>query len=1006
MFLLTYNVIVYGQNVGDFRSLISGSWTSVASWQTYNGTSWVSAATYPGQNAGNYQVLINAGHNIAISTAGIVANPMGPLTINGTLTLNGLNSSITTFDLKTPQITITPGLTPYASINFINKCLLILPPDAILIVGPFGLQGDCSNLQEIRIGSSYSFANCVGAPGTIFTFAELMAAGGTINAVITPSATNICLGESVSLGGGYTGAIGNAPTYVWSSTGPAALTFTPNATSKNTVVTPVLSGVYTISLTVTTQRIGYSYTNVEKITLTVNKKSENPTSVTSGSDTVMLSQSTNLILSGGGGGTDEVIKWYAGSCGGTFVGTGNNLTVTPSATTTYYGRYENGSPCSYNTDCLSTTITVIPYANIWKGTLSTDFGTPGNWLDNKVPLSGENITFDPNPVNDCILDMDRVVGDITNPSVMLLVTDQFNLMIKGEVKLLYPEKIDATNSEGSVTLLGKMSQTLNATHYVNSSICNLNINNNVQVLLNGNLSVQNKLSLNSGSFIIGNNTLTLNDVLEINGGVLVGGITSNMVVGGFGYNLVLPTLLLNNLTLDRSNGLTLGGSLNLYGILNLNSGMLTLGPNELTFSGLSPIVLDGLMNATHVNSKLFFKNASLINLPNKLFSGSVNYLVIDGNGGLQLSEKISISNTLELINGKINTGSEKIVFENTANLIIGGSANSHINGNCEKIGNTAFIFAIGNSTSYAPIAISNAIGSKGNTDSFVASYHGFNSHPLYDSTQHENTISRISSMEYWSLTRTGTSNVNVTLSWDNARSGGIPLLNELLVIGWNGTQWMNYGNAATTGNVNTGTIRSLLISDFNVFTLGSVLGSLAILPISLLDFSADCIENKPVVKWTTSSEINNNYFEVEQSTNGKDWKSLKRVVGAGNSNEVNTYSVVGDFLSNSISYYRLKSVDFDEKVHFLEVISLMSCEGKLTKIDVYPNPSKGLVNVSYNGDISKIDRIEVFNLLGEKVIDCIGYQQNFNLIGFPEGVYYLVLSNNIDKLVKKFVLTN
>src|SRR5581483_9554479 len=50
--------------------------------------------------------------------------------------------------------------------------------------------------------------------------------------------------------------------------------------------------------------------------------------------------------------------WYTGSCGGTLAATGNGANVSPTTTTTYFGRYEDGAPCSVNTTCASVTITV------------------------------------------------------------------------------------------------------------------------------------------------------------------------------------------------------------------------------------------------------------------------------------------------------------------------------------------------------------------------------------------------------------------------------------------------------------------------------------------------------------------------------------------------------------------------------------------------------------------------------------------------------------------------
>ncbi|MDD4150786.1 MAG: hypothetical protein PHE33_12245 [Bacteroidales bacterium] len=65
--------------------------------------------------------------------------------------------------------------------------------------------------------------------------------------------------------------------------------------------------------------------------------------------------STTLSVVGGSLNNGAVWKWYSGSCGGTYVGTGSSLNVSPSTTTTYYVRAEGG--CN-TTTCVSTTITV------------------------------------------------------------------------------------------------------------------------------------------------------------------------------------------------------------------------------------------------------------------------------------------------------------------------------------------------------------------------------------------------------------------------------------------------------------------------------------------------------------------------------------------------------------------------------------------------------------------------------------------------------------------------
>ncbi|MBN2663802.1 MAG: immunoglobulin domain-containing protein [Bacteroidales bacterium] len=77
-----------------------------------------------------------------------------------------------------------------------------------------------------------------------------------------------------------------------------------------------------------------------------------PTNVTANSTTICSGSSTTLSYSGGSGTT---FVWYTGSCGGTQVGTGNNLSVSPTVQTPYYGRWENNCGVS---SCQSVTINI------------------------------------------------------------------------------------------------------------------------------------------------------------------------------------------------------------------------------------------------------------------------------------------------------------------------------------------------------------------------------------------------------------------------------------------------------------------------------------------------------------------------------------------------------------------------------------------------------------------------------------------------------------------------
>jgi hypothetical protein len=76
--------------------------------------------------------------------------------------------------------------------------------------------------------------------------------------------------------------------------------------------------------------------------VTVNTSSTAPTSASANPPTICAGQSTTLSASGGTNGTGSSLVWYRGGCGGTLVGTGSSITVSPTSTTTYYVRREGG----------------------------------------------------------------------------------------------------------------------------------------------------------------------------------------------------------------------------------------------------------------------------------------------------------------------------------------------------------------------------------------------------------------------------------------------------------------------------------------------------------------------------------------------------------------------------------------------------------------------------------------------------------------------------------------
>jgi hypothetical protein len=128
------------------------------------------------------------------------------------------------------------------------------------------------------------------------------------------------------------------------------------------------------------------------------------------------------------------------------------------------------------------------------------------------------------------------------------------------------------------------------------------------------------------------------------------------------------------------------------------------------------------------------------------------------------------------------------------------------------------------------------------------------------------------------------------------------------------------------------------------------------LPVELLNFDLSLIEgNKVRADWATASEKNNFYFEVQRSSNGIEWKSIKTINGAGNSDKLIHYNCVDENPLEGVSFYRLKQTDFDGKMNYHEMKSIDMIQGE-EMIKINPNPATNCItlNCLKNKDASMI----------------------------------------------------
>ena len=95
-----------------------------------------------------------------------------------------------------------------------------------------------------------------------------------------------------------------------------------------------------------------------------------------------------------------------------------------------------------------------------------------------------------------------------------------------------------------------------------------------------------------------------------------------------------------------------------------------------------------------------------------------------------------------------------------------------------------------------------------------------------------------------------------------------------------------------------------------------------VLPIELGNFDGKNNGDVNTLTWTTLSEINNDYFTLEVSTDGINFENIATIKGAGNSIHNLNYLDEDRDYAHTINYYRLTQTDFDGASEVKGIVSI------------------------------------------------------------------------------------
>jgi carboxypeptidase T len=117
------------------------------------------------------------------------------------------------------------------------------------------------------------------------------------------------------------------------------------------------------------------------------------------------------------------------------------------------------------------------------------------------------------------------------------------------------------------------------------------------------------------------------------------------------------------------------------------------------------------------------------------------------------------------------------------------------------------------------------------------------------------------------------------------------------------------------------------------------------------------------LNWEAATDNQHDHFEIERSTDGQNFITLGLEDKLSTSN---AYQFIDGSVQRGRNYYRIKQLDKDGKATYSRIVNLYVDPGK-TSFSVFPNPTSGIIKVSFNGNAGEAYTITLSDLLGKKV---------------------------------------
>lgn len=323
----------------------------------------------------------------------------------------------------------------------------------------------------------------------------------------------------------------------------------------------------------------------------------------------------------------------------------------------------------------------------------------------------------------------------------------------------------------------------------------------------------------------------------------------------------------------------------------------------------------------------------------------------------------------------------------------------HVNGYVTKTGDEAFTFPVGSGTDLRTLSISAPASA---TDAYSVAWLAGDPGGVGDPSNGNEThgagaytapISSVSTAGQWDWVPLSGTGEGLTITVSLPAGLVAASANDLRLVGWNGSAWVDLsGGPTASGNTEGATLSGTMIAGITAIGVGSISNAL---PVIFSEFTVKKQDCSAVLDWATDMELNNDHFVVERSTDGRQFTALAEVAAVGNSNMRQHYTYTDLQPASGVNYYRIVQVDVDGKNSSTVIKSLQFNCGN-GQLKVYPTVTRGTVHVALPAGYEEA-KISVIGINGQQVPASIttgGLFRTVQLPTLPAGTYLVRIVHN------------